>query len=161
MLVYGANEEASTAVGAMRANPELRLVTAGFIDDIKGERTCWFRGLRVYRMSDLGVLVRRKVVDEIFVPMVNGNGDPASLEAFSQTLYESGFADEYVVPGNQRIIASTVTKSYAFDSHEDPVHSNRQEGLYSAHQLAANDDDRRLDIGQNYRRLRAVQVNRD
>jgi hypothetical protein len=84
VLVYGANQEASNAVGAMRANPELQLVPTGFIDDEQGERTLWFRGLRVYRTCDLSSLVRRKVVDEIFVPLVNRNGHSASLEALTR-----------------------------------------------------------------------------
>src|SRR5207253_2873125 len=81
--VYGANEEASNAVGAMRANPELRLVPAGFIDGERGEAR-WFRGLRVYRMRDLNSLVRRRVVDEVFVPLINGDGDSASLDALTR-----------------------------------------------------------------------------
>ena len=90
VLVYGANEEASRAVGEMRANPELRLVPAGFVDDERGELTRWFRGLRVYRTCDLSSLVRRKVVDEVFLPLINGNGDSANLEELTRRCSKLG-----------------------------------------------------------------------
>ena len=90
VLVYGANEEASRAVGEMRANPELRLVPAGFVDDERGELTRWFRGLRVYRTCDLSALVRRKVVDEVFLPLINGNGDSANLEELTRRCSKLG-----------------------------------------------------------------------
>jgi hypothetical protein len=84
VLVYGANNEGSEAVGAMRANPELRLVPTGFLDDEQGERTRWFRGLRVYRTCDLSWLMRRKVVDELFAPQLHGTGDASDLEILAR-----------------------------------------------------------------------------
>jgi UDP-GlcNAc:undecaprenyl-phosphate GlcNAc-1-phosphate transferase len=84
VLVYGVNEGGSQMVGVMRANPELGLVPTGFIDDEEGERTRWFRGLRVYRTGDLVSLVRRRVIDEVFVPPVNGNGHSAGFEILTR-----------------------------------------------------------------------------
>jgi UDP-GlcNAc:undecaprenyl-phosphate/decaprenyl-phosphate GlcNAc-1-phosphate transferase len=84
VLVYGADERASGAANAMRANPELQRIPAGFIDNEPGERARWFKGLRVYRISDLSLLVRRKVVDEVFVPLINSNGALANIEALSK-----------------------------------------------------------------------------
>ena len=84
VLVYGLNQEATDAVGAMRANPELRLVPAGFIDDELKERPRWFKGLHVYRASELNSLIRRKIVDEIFVPAANGNGDTPGLQTLTR-----------------------------------------------------------------------------
>jgi UDP-GlcNAc:undecaprenyl-phosphate GlcNAc-1-phosphate transferase len=84
VLVYGANDQGSEAVGAMRANPELRLVPTGFLDDEQGERIRWFRGLRIYRTCDLSWLIRRKIVDELLTPQVQVNGDSGSLEILAK-----------------------------------------------------------------------------
>jgi UDP-GlcNAc:undecaprenyl-phosphate/decaprenyl-phosphate GlcNAc-1-phosphate transferase len=84
VLIYGADERASGAANAMRANPELRLIPVGFIDNEPGKRARWFRGLRVYRISDLSLLMRGKVVDEVFVPFISRNGASASIEALSK-----------------------------------------------------------------------------
>jgi FlaA1/EpsC-like NDP-sugar epimerase len=82
VLIYGVNLETCKAVSAMRANPELRLTPAGFLDNERPER--WFNGLRVYRSGELSALVRRSIADELLIPQVNGNGDAPRVEAITR-----------------------------------------------------------------------------